>query len=149
MFELSPGAYLWIKAFHVIAVMAWMAGLLYLPRLFVYHAGAESESDQSATFRIMERRLLWAIVNPAMIFAVALGLVLLEIPDASQWYEAWLLSKLAAVVLLLGFHGACVKWQKDFAAARNRRSAKFYRMVNEFPTILMIAIVIMAVVKPF
>jgi putative membrane protein len=139
--------YEWLKAFHVIAVIAWMAGMLYLPRLFVYHCDAEVGSKQSETFKIMERRLLRAITTPAMIATWVLGLWLAW---EGGWFRApWLHSKLALVVALSAVHGLFAKWVKDFALDRNRKSPKFYRVINEIPTILMIGIVILAVVKPF
>jgi putative membrane protein len=139
--------YLWIKAFHVIAMIAWMAGMLYLPRLFVYHAAVEPGSAQSETFKLMERRLLRLIVNPAMIATWLLGLWLAW---KGGWFAApWLHAKLTLVILLSGLHGMFARWVKDFAADRNRRSARFYRIANEIPTVLLIAIVIFAVVKPF
>ena len=144
--------YEWIKAFHVIAVIAWMAGMLYLPRLFVYHCAAEKGSVQSETFKAMERRLLRAIINPAMIATWLLGLWLAwHGPDsrygwfASGWFEA----KLVLVIALSTLHGFFARWVKDFAADRNRHSPKFYRIINELPTVIMIGIVILAVVKPF
>ena len=139
--------YPWIKAFHVIAVIAWMAGMLYLPRLFVYHCRAEKGSVQSETFKVMERRLLGAIVTPALIATWLLGLTL---GWMGGWFDSgWLQAKLALVVALTAVHGLLARWVKAFAADRNRHSEKFYRIVNEVPTILMIAIVILAVVKPF
>ncbi len=139
--------YEWIKAFHVIAVMAWMAGMLYLPRLFVYHCEAEPGSPQSETFKTMERRLLKAIINPAMIVTWGLGIWLAWIGPylTAGWFNA----KLVLVLILSGVHGLFARWVKDFAADRNRRSAAFYRVVNEVPTLLMIGIVILAIVKPF
>jgi len=139
--------YDWLKAFHLIAVIAWMAGMLYLPRLFVYHCGAEPGSRQSETFKTMERRLLKAIINPAMIATWALGLWLAWI--GPYLTAGWLHAKLALVLILSGVHGLFARWVKDFAADRNRRSAAFYRIVNEVPTLLMIGIVILAIVKPF
>ncbi|MGA2124521.1 MAG: protoporphyrinogen oxidase HemJ [Xanthobacteraceae bacterium] len=139
--------YLWIKAFHIIAVIAWMAGLLYLPRLFVYHCGAEPGSRQSETFKVMERRLLKAIINPAMILTWLLGLWLVW---AGGFVSAgWLELKVLLVVLLSGLHGFFARWVRDFAADRNPRSEKFYRVINELPTLLMIGIVILVVLKPF
>ncbi|HEX9321013.1 MAG TPA: protoporphyrinogen oxidase HemJ [Xanthobacteraceae bacterium] len=145
---MSGGAvYDWLKAFHLIAVIAWMAGMLYLPRLFVYHCGAEPGSRQSESFKTMERRLLKAIINPAMIATWVLGLWLAW---SGGWLAAgWFHAKLALVLILSGVHGLFARWVKDFAADRNRRSATFYRIVNEVPTLLMIAIVILAIVKPF
>jgi putative membrane protein len=144
--------YEWLKAFHIIAVIAWMAGMLYLPRLFVYHCAAENGSVQSETFKIMERRLLRAIVNPAMIATWFLGLTLAWMgPDSRYgWFASgWLQTKLMLVLALSAVHGLLARWTKDFAADRNRHSQRFYRIINEVPTILMIGIVILAVVKPF
>jgi protoporphyrinogen IX oxidase len=138
--------YEWIKAIHIIAVIAWMAGMLYLPRIFVYHCAAPVHSSESETFKVMERRLLKVIINPAMIVTWALGLWL-------AWQGGWLSSgwlqiKVALVLALSGLHGFFVRWVRDFAADRNAHSGKFFRIVNEVPTVLMIAIVILAVVKP-
>jgi protoporphyrinogen IX oxidase len=144
--------YEWIKAFHIIAVIAWMAGMLYLPRLFVYHCAAEKGSVQSETFKVMERRLLRAIINPAMIATWLLGLWLAwDGPDSRfGWFAApWLHGKIVLVLALSAVHGMLAKWRKDFAVDNNRHSARFYRIINEVPTILMIGIVILAVVKPF
>jgi putative membrane protein len=139
--------YDWLKAFHIIAVIAWMAGMLYLPRLFVYHCDAEPGSKQSETFKVMERRLLKAIINPAMIATWILGLWLAW---EGGWFKAgWLHGKLALVLAMSAVHGVFVRWVKDFAADKNRHSQKFYRYINEVPTILMIGIVILVVVKPF
>jgi protoporphyrinogen IX oxidase len=140
-------AYEWVKAFHVVAVIAWMAGMLYLPRLFVYHAEVEKGSVRSETFKIMERRLLKAIINPAMIATWVLGLYLVF---AGGWWKAgWFHGKFALVLLLSGVHGLLARWLKDFAADRNTRPARFYRLLNEVPTVLMIGIVILVIVKPF
>jgi protoporphyrinogen IX oxidase len=139
--------YLWLKAFHVIAVIAWMAGMLYLPRLFVYHCAAAPGSPQSETFKVMERRLLRLIINPTMIVSWVLGLWLAW--EGSWWHAGWLHAKIALVVVMSAVHGLFARWVKDFAADRNTLSPRFYRMVNEVPTILMIAIVILVVVKPF
>jgi putative membrane protein len=139
-------AYLWLKALHIIAVMAWMAGMLYLPRLFVYHADAEPGSELSETLKIMERRLLRAIMNPAMVVSVLAGGVLLTYQDFS---EIWLHVKLACVALLIVMHMVMGKWRKDFEADQNTRSHRFYRFANEAPTVLLIVVVVMAVVKPF
>jgi putative membrane protein len=139
--------YEWLKAFHVIAIIAWMAGMLYLPRLFVYHCEAEPGSKQSETFKVMERRLLKAIINPAMIVSWALGIWLAW---QGGWYlSGWFHAKLVLVLALSGMHGAFVRWARDFAADKNRHSQKFYRIINEVPTILMIGIVLLVVVKPF
>jgi putative membrane protein len=139
--------YLWLKAFHIIAVISWMAGMLYLPRLFVYHCAVAPGSEQSVTFKVMEHRLLRYIMNPAMVATWVLGLWLAW---SGGWFAAgWLHGKLALVMLLSAMHGLFARWVKDFAAGRNTRSQKFYRIANEIPTILMIVIVILAVVKPF
>jgi putative membrane protein len=139
--------YDWIKALHVVAVIAWMAGMLYLPRLFVYHCDAEVGSKQSETFKVMERRLLKVIINPAMVVTWLAGLYL---AFAGQWFSAgWLHGKLALVLAMSGIHGFFARCVKDFAADRNTKSQRFYRLVNEVPTALMIAIVILVVVKPF
>ena len=140
-------AYLWVKALHIIAVIAWMAGMLYLPRLFVYHCAAEPGSAQSETFKVMERRLLRAIVNPAMILAWVLGLALVAHLDA--WAEAWMHAKFACVIALSTLHGFLARWRRQFAADANRHEARFYRLMNEVPTALMIAIVVLVVVRPF
>jgi putative membrane protein len=139
--------YEWIKALHVIAVIAWMAGMLYLPRLFVYHCEAEMGSKQSETFKVMERRLLRAIINPAMAMTWVAGLYLAW---AGHWFSAgWLHGKLLLVIAMSGLHGFLASCVKDFAADRNLRSHKFYRIINEVPTALMVGIVILVVVKPF
>jgi protoporphyrinogen IX oxidase len=139
--------YKWVEAFHVIAVIAWMAGMLYLPRLFVYHCNADIGSRQSETFKVMERRLLKLIINPAMIVTWALGLWL---GFSGDWFAAgWLQAKILLVLVLSGLHGFLVGWVRDFAHDRNRHSPKFYRVINEVPTLLMIGIVVLAVVKPF
>ncbi len=144
--------YQWITAFHIIAVIAWMAGMLYLPRLYVYHCAAEKGSVQSETFKVMERRLLHGIINPAMIATWLLGLWLAwQGPDSHYgWFASgWFQAKLVFVIALSTLHGLLARWRGDFAADKNRHSQKFYRIINEIPTILMIAIVLLAVVKPF
>ena len=139
--------YLWLKAFHIIAVIAWMAGMLYLPRLFVYHAGVAPGSEQSETFKVMERRLLTAIINPAMAATWLLGLTLVWLGD---WHTArWLWAKLILVIVLSALHGQFVRYWRDFAADRNQHSQKFYRVINEVVTVLLVLIVILVVVKPF
>ena len=138
--------YIWIKALHIIAIISWMAGMLYLPRLFVYHAKAEQGSELSETLKIMERRLLRAIMNPAMLVALITGGILLSYQDFSN---GWLHVKLAAVAGMIVMHMAMGKWRKDFEADKNTRSDRFYRFANEAPTVLMLIIVVMAVVKPF
>src|ERR1700730_1827370 len=138
---------LWLKALHVIAVISWMAGMLYLPRLFVYHCDAEVGSKQSETFKLMERRLLRAIINPAMIATWVLGLWLTY--ESGFFKAGWLHAKLALVIAMSAIHGFNVRWVRAFAEDRNVHSQKFYRVMNEIPTLLMIAIVILVIVKPF
>ena len=144
--------YEWIKAFHIIAVIAWMAGMLYLPRLFVYHCAAETGSVQSETFKVMERRLLLAIINPAMVATWVFGLWLAWLgPDSRYgWFASgWLWAKIILVLGLSAVHGLLARWRKDFAQDRNRHSQKFYRVINEVPTVLMVLIVLVVVLKPF
>jgi len=139
--------YEWIKALHVIAVISWMAGMLYLPRLFVYHCEAEIGSRQSETFKVMERRLLRAIINPAMIVTWLAGIYLAW---AGNWYlSGWFHAKLLLVLVLSGVHGFFSRCVRAFAADKNPHSQKFYRIINEVPTVLMIAIVVLVIVKPF
>ena len=141
--------YPWIKAIHVIAVISWMAGMLYLPRLFVYHASLPPDaasSAQSETFKVMERRLMKAIMNPAMIVTWLLGLFLVW--QSGFYASGWMQAKFALVLAMSGCHGWFSRMVKDFAADRNARTHRFYRMVNEVPTLLMVAIVILVIVKP-
>lgn len=148
LFHVNPAdAYLWVKSIHVIAVIAWMAGMLYLPRLFVYHCAAKPGSETSETFKIMERRLLRFIINPAMIVTWIAGLWLAwEIFD---FKGGWLHAKILLVVLMSGVHGYLSKATRLFAQDKNTKSAKHWRIVNEVPTVLMILIVILVIVKPF
>ena len=139
--------YLWLKALHIIAVISWMAGMLYLPRLFVYHAAATPGSESSETFKVMERRLLKFIMMPAMIAAWILGLVLAL---QGGWFASgWFHAKLVLVFAMTVMHGLLSHWVAEFAHDRNRHSQKFYRIINEIPTILLIGSVIVVVVKPF
>ena len=140
--------YLWIKALHILAIISWMAGLLYLPRLYVYHAMVETGSARDMTFQLMERRLLKAIMNPAMIASFLFGfwMVLLN-PDMLS--QGWFHIKLASVLLLAGVHGKFAVMRKAFAEGRANRSDRYYRVWNEVPTVLMIIIVIMVVIQPF
>lgn len=138
---------LWAKAIHVIAVISWMAGMLYLPRLFIYHCEAEDGSQQSATFKIMEQRLLRVIMNPAMIIAWAFGLWLAW--DTAAWSEPWFHVKFAAVVLLTAAHGYLARGVRMFAEDRNDKAQRHWRLINEVPTVLMILIVVMVIVRPF
>ncbi len=141
------GLYPWLKAFHILAVISWMAGMLYLPRLFVYHTQAEPGSVQSETFKVMERRLLRGIINPAMIATWVLGLWLAW--DGGLFAAGWLQAKLALVLVMSGIHGFYVVCVRQFAEDRNQRPQRFYRIINEAPTLLLIVIVILVVVKPF
>ena len=140
--------YEWIKALHVISIIAWMAGLLYLPRLFVYHCEAPAGSATSETFKVMERRLLRAIMNPAMIAAYVFGITMIVLTP--EWMkQGWLHAKLLFVLLLTVSHMMMARWRRDFAEDRNTRPQRFYRIANEVPTLLMIGIVIFVIVKPF
>ena len=148
LFAAAPdGFYLWAKAIHIIAVISWMAGMLYLPRLFVYHAEAEKGSAQSETFKVMEHRLLRAIINPAMVVTWVFGLWLAW--KGFGFAGGWLHAKLAAVLLLSGVHGYLSASVRRFAADRNEKPSRHWRIVNEIPTVLMIVTVILVVVKPF
>ncbi len=142
-------AYPWILAFHIVSVIAWMAGMLYLPRLYVYHCGREPGSEAEEMLRTMERRLLRAIVNPAMFAVFLTGGLLLLTPGVVDWSSGWIYAKLVLVLALSAVHGAFAAWRRAFEEGRNRHSARFYRTVNEVPTVLMIGIVIFVVVKPF
>jgi len=139
----------YIKAFHIIAIIAWMAGLLYLPRLFVYHAMSKVGSEQSETFKVMERRLLRYITTPAMVASWVFGLMLVFSGVIDWAQDGWFHAKLILVLALSAYHGLLAVWAKDFALDQNTLSARFYRIANEIPTILMIFIVILAVVRPF
>ncbi len=141
------GGYLWVKALHVISVMAWMAAMLYLPRLYVYHCAADPGSRQSEAFKVMERRLLRAILNPAMIAAWIFGFMLMA--HLGTWAERWMWTKLFLLLLMQLTHAGFARWRRHFAADANQHDARFYRIVNEIPTLLMIGIVILVVVKPF
>jgi putative membrane protein len=140
--------YLWIKALHVISVIAWMAGMLYLPRLFVYHAATEAGSTGSETFKVMERRLLRGIMNPAMVATFVFGIWMVLL-DPGLMKQGWLHGKLLLVVGMAVLHHLFSRWRKDFAADRNRRSPRFYKLANEIPTLVLIGIVLLVVVKPF
>ena len=139
--------YEWLKALHVIAVFAWMAGMLYLPRLYVYHAGAKPGSELSETLKVMERRLLRAIINPAMGAAWIFGLWMAW--EGDLWGQHWFQVKLALVIAMSTLHSFLSRWRRDFEKDANTRSAKFYRVMNEAPTLLLIVIVIMVIVRPF
>ncbi|PWC34392.1 hypothetical protein TSO352_16130 [Azospirillum sp. TSO35-2] len=140
--------YEWIKALHVISIIAWMAGLLYLPRLFVYHCQVAAGSEASETFKVMERRLLRAIMDPAMTASYVFGITMIVLTP--EWMkQGWLHAKLLFVLLLTVSHIMMGRWQRDFAQDRNTRPQRFYRIANEVPTLLMIGIVIFVIVKPF
>lgn len=149
MIDLGSTTYLWIKALHIISVIAWMAGLLYLPRLYVYHADAEAGSELSETLKVMERRLLYAIMTPAMVASFAFGLLLLSGYGWPMDWPVWLWGKVALVIMMGAMHDMQARWRRDFAADANTRSHKFYRVMNEAPTLIMIVLVIVVVVKPF
>ena len=138
---------LYVKTAHIVSVVAWMAALLYLPRLMVYHAEAEGGSATSATFKVMERRLLRGIANPAMVASWVFGIWLAWLLGA--WQEGWLMAKLALVLGLSGYHGFCATQVRVFAADANRRSPRFFRIFNEVPALILVAIVYLVVVKPF
>jgi putative membrane protein len=141
--------YPWTKALHVISVIAWMAGLLYLPRLYIYHCAVPRGSAESERFKVMEYRLLKLITLPAMIATWVFGLMVVLTPGVIDWTAGWWHVKLLSVLLLSGFHGAMSKWRRDFLEDRNTRPQRFYRIANEVPTVLMIIIVIMVIVRPF
>jgi putative membrane protein len=138
---------LWLKALHIMAVIAWLAGLFYLPRLFAYHADAKSGSELSETFKVMEHRLFRIIMNPAMMVVWASGPLLAWVQGV--YLDGWFLGKMALVAVLTGYHHALGRWRKDFAADKNARSSRFYRLANEVPTALMVGIVLLVVLKPF
>ena len=139
--------YLWVKALHIVAVIAWMAGMLYLPRLFVYHAAAGVGSEQSETFKTMEHRLLNFIMMPAMAVTWITGIALVLL---GQWFSAgWFQGKFVVVVAMTIVHGLFAHWVNEFRYDRNSHSQKFFRIINEIPTVLLVIIVILAIVKPF
>jgi protoporphyrinogen IX oxidase len=140
--------YPWVKSAHIVSVVAWMSGLLYLPRLFVYHAMTPVGSDRSETFKVMERRLLRGIMNPAMLATLGFGLVLAVTPVV-DWHRGWIWAKLVLVAGLVAYHGWLGRWRTAFATDHNRHSPGFFRAVNELPTLALIAIVVLVVVKPF
>ncbi|MEM9061934.1 MAG: protoporphyrinogen oxidase HemJ [Pseudomonadota bacterium] len=143
-------AYPYVKAVHIMAVISWMAGIFYLPRLFVYHAERAEIGDQlSETLKVMEHKLMRVIMNPAMIVTWVCGLLLVFTPGVIDWSDIWPWIKAALVIVMTWFHHSLVKWMKDFAADRNARSGKYYRLANEVPTLAMIGIVVMVIVRPF
>ena len=149
MSEFLVDASPWIKALHIVSVVAWMAGLLYLPRLFVYHADARPGSDKAETFKLMERRLLRGIINPALVAVVIFGALLATTPGVVDWRQGWIWTKLVLVAALLGFHICLARWRRQFAADAIPHTARFYRAINELPMLALIAIAILVVVKPF
>ncbi len=150
MADFLIAAYPWTKSLHVISVIAWMAGLFYLPRLFVYHAETVGqEGPTHEMFVTMERKLLKFIMNPASIATWIFGLAMVFTPGVIDWSEGWVHAKALMVILMTGFHHVLVRWQRDFAAARNTRTGRSYRLANEIPTVLMIVIVVMVIARPF
>ncbi len=137
------------KALHILAAIFWMAGMLYLPRLFVYHAASASGSPQSQTFKVMERRLLKGIINPAMVAAFALGIALMLDAGPALWAQGWWHAKLAAALAMAGAHGFLSRCRRAFAEDRNGYSPRFFRLINEVPTVLLVVVVVMVVVRPF
>jgi protoporphyrinogen IX oxidase len=149
MISLMNSLYLYLKAVHIIAAFAWMAGMFYLPRLYVYHAQVGPKTPQAELFKVMERRLLTVIMNPAMIVTVVLGLWLTFGADAVDWRAGWVHAKIVLVVLMLALHMMLAKWRKDFEADAIPHSERFFRIINEAPTVLLIGIVLLVVVRPF
>jgi protoporphyrinogen IX oxidase len=139
--------YEWVKALHIVSVISWMAGMLYLPRLMVYHADTTAGSKQSETFKVMERRLLTAIMTPAMVASWVFGIWLMVLIDG--WRDGWFHAKIILVVLMSAFHMFAAVWVKEFGRDERKRRARFFRFVNEVPAVLMVLIVILVVVKPF
>jgi putative membrane protein len=142
-------AYPWTKALHIVSVIAWMAGLLYLPRLFVYHAGVPAGSERAAMLAVMERRLFRGIMVPALSLTYGFGALLLATPGVVEWRRGWIWSKLALVGFLTVFQLLLARWRKGFAAGAIPHTERFFRLVNELPTLAMIAIVLLVVLKPF
>ena len=149
MSNLLAAAHPWIKSLHIIAVIAWMAGLLYLPRLYVYHADVPPGSNRAAMLATMERRLLRGIMLPAAAMSYGFGLALAMTPGAIDWQQGWIWAKLGFVAVLTVFHVKLARWRIDFAAGRVYRTSRFFRVINEVPTLVMIAIVLLVVLKPF
>ncbi len=150
MIDLLSNLYPWTKSLHVISVIAWMAGLFYLPRLFVYHTEqVEAGSSTDQMFQTMERRLLKAIMNPAMIASWVFGLALVMTPGVIDWGAVWPWAKAVSVIGMTAFHGWCAKRRKDFLAGTNTRSGRDYRIMNEVPTLFLIVIVVSVIARPF
>jgi len=146
---MPAAAYPWLKSLHIVAVVAWMAGLLYLPRLYVYHAEVPVGSHRAAMLETMERRLLRGIMLPAVVMTYGFGLLLAAVPGVVDWRVGWIWAKLALVAFLTLFHAALARWRRDFAAGKFSHSARFFRIMNELPTLVLIAIVLLVVLKPF
>lgn len=143
-------AYPWVKALHLISVISWMAGIFYLPRLYVYHAEQATPGDQlSETLKVMELKLLRVIMNPAMIATWLFGLILVFTPGVIDWSEGWPWVKAVLVLAMTWFHHSLAQWRKTFAVDANQKPGKYYRLMNEVPTLVMIGIVIFVIVKPF
>ena len=149
MAEFLSSAYLWLKAVHIIAVISWMAGLLYLPRLFINHAGLNPGSEASQMLKGMEGRLMRIIMRPAFLVSLLLGLALMHTPGVVDWSSAWMWLKLVFVLGLVVMHGLMEVWRAQFVRDSNRHSSRFYRLMNEVPTLLMVGIVLLVVTKPF
>ena len=149
MTALLLAVYPWVKALHVVSLIAWMAALFYLPRLYVYHCAVARGSAESERFKVMEYRLLRQIMTPAMLATWGFGLLLVITPGVIDWHAGWWHVKLLAVLLMTGFHGAASRWRRDFLEDRNIRPHRFYRFANEVPTLLMLVIVVMVIVRPF
>jgi protoporphyrinogen IX oxidase len=149
MLDFLAPAYLWVKALHTMAIIAWMAGLFYLPRLYIYHHQVPAGGPEHERFVVMERRLLKAIMNPAMIAAWVFGLVLVLTPGVVSWSSGWWHAKLLAVVLMTAFHMMLAKARRGFEAGARPGGNIYWRVMNEVPTVLMIVIVVMVIVKPF
>jgi putative membrane protein len=147
MTEALAPYYLWLKAFHILAVIAWMAGMLYLPRLFVYHCEVQPGTAEYARFVKMEERLMRIIINPAMIAVWVLGILLAF--SLNAWAEGWLHTKLLFVIILSGLHGFNSRWRRDFEKGQNKHTQRFYRIMNEVPFGLLVVIVLLVVLKPF
>ena len=139
----------WVKALHVISVIAWIAGMMYLPRFFVYHAAAEKGSIQSETFKVMERRLYRGIMTPAMIATWLFGLAMAGTPGIIDWHQGWPWVKAVFVIAMTAYHGMLGRYRRAFAEDGNDKSSKFFRSINEIPFLFMIVIVIMVIVQPF
>ena len=141
--------YPWVKALHVISIISWMAGLFYLPRLFIYHTGVAAGTPESERMKVMEHWLLKRVMNPAMIFAWLFGILLVLTPGVVDWRQGWWHTKLLCVLGLTVFHHGLIVWRRNFVDDRNRMSERFYRIANQLPTLAMVIIVVMVIVRPF